>query len=177
VSDALIFIDAASRTGIADGIIGEPPRLYTQQFAREFDAPDDAFGRAVLWMAERLVVSVPIAVYIEAPLSVGAHWGKTNARTTTLLIGLWAALAGVCKARGVPVHRANVSMVRKHFIGQGNMEGERAKRECLRVARDLGWNPKNLDEADAAAGFHYAASLHDKTILAPSRFWTERELV
>jgi hypothetical protein len=175
-SGNIIFIDAASTTGIADGPVGGIPALSTIQFAREHDSgPEKAWGRAVLWMAERFVFSLPVAVYIEAPLSVGTNWGHTNAKSTTMLIGLWAAISGVCEARGVPVHRANVATIRKHFIGQGNLPRDRAKRECLRIARALGWAPKTLDEADAAAGFHWACSLHDRRMAAPSAFWTARE--
>ena len=168
-------LDVASVTGVAEGVPGAKPRLYTARFARESDDPEDTFGRAVLWIAERLAVSTPTAVYIEAPISSGAAWGKTNAKTTNLLIGLWACISGVVKARGIPCHRVNVKTVRVHFLGQGNIPGDRAKRECMRVCRCLGWEPNNYDEADAAAMWSYASSLHDRTLLAPREHWTPRE--
>jgi hypothetical protein len=55
------------------------------------------------------------------------------------------------------------------------MEGQKAKRESARVARALGVNPANLDEADAAGGWFYCCSLHDKAIAAPFKHWVVRE--
>jgi len=170
----LIFLDVAQQTGVAEGVPGGKPRLYTIRFAREFDESEDVFGRATLWIAERLAVSVPQAVYIEAALGAGAAWGHTNAKTSERLIGLWAAIAGVVRARGIPCRRANVKTIRKFFVGQGNLPSDKAKREVMRICRCLGWEPANFDEADAAAGWLYAASLHDKTLLAPREHWTPR---
>ena len=167
--------DVASVTGAAEGVPGAKPRLYTKRFSREFDEPEDVFGRATLWIAERLAVSTPKTVYIEAPLGAGVGWGHTNAATTNLLIGLWATISGVVRARGIPCHRANVRTVRAHFLGQGNLPGDRAKRECMRVCRSLGWEPNNYDEADAAAMWSWAASLHDKGLFAPREHWAPRE--
>src|ERR1017187_8313677 len=109
------FLDLTTQCGIAEGIPGAKPRLYTARFAREFDESEDVFGRATLWIAERLAVSAPQAVYIEAALGAGAAWGHTNAKTSERLIGLWAAIAGVVRARGIPCHRANVKTIRKFF--------------------------------------------------------------
>ena len=173
-TDDIIFCDVASHTGVAEGAPGSTPRLYTQPFVREFDDLPDIFGRATLWIAERLAVSVPKAVYVEAPLNPGTAWGHTNARTTMILIGLAANITGVVKARGIPCHWANVRTIRAWYLGLGNIPGEKAKRECMRVSRCLGWDPKNYDEADAAAGFAWACSLHDKSIEPPRAYWTPR---
>ena len=173
----LIFLDVASSTGVADGPIGGAPNLSTQRFARPDDARWDGAGRAALWMAERLAISLPLAVYIEAPVPHGGMKGKTNSRTLGLLNELATGCAAICKARRVPVYPANVSTIRAWFLGQGNMRGDDAKREAYRVATMIGWEPKNHDEADAAAGFHWACALHDRRLTAPPAHWQKGGIV
>ena len=167
-TDDIIALDIASTMGIAEGVPGGKPRLYTVKLNRDADSPEDCFGRATLWIAERLTVSVPTAVWIEAPLAPGSHWGRTNSETTLLLIGLWAAIAGVVRARGVPCRRATVASVRRHFLGEGNghMPGPEAKRAAFKRAVLLGWAPKNHDESDAAALWDYAGSLYRGRMVA-----------
>lgn len=176
-TDSILFLDVASQTGVVEGPVGGVPQLQTVRFSRDYDDDFDAAGRAVLWMAERFALSVPKAVYVEAPPEVGSMQGHTNAQSLTRLIGLVWSIAGVCKARGVPIRTANVKTVRTWFIGQGNMEGQRAKREAARVARELGFEPKNLDEADAFAGWYWACGLHEGGPEAPRTHWAQRQLV
>src|SRR5579863_5262291 len=134
----LIFLDIASQTGCADGEIGAVPRLYTQTFARAGDHRWDGAGRAALWMAQRLQVSRPVAVYIEAPGRAMSFRGKTSAGTLLLLNDLATGCAAVCKNFGVPVYEVSVNTVRAWFLGDGRMPGDQAKREAARIARALG---------------------------------------
>lgn len=150
------FLDAASTTGVAEGRPGDKPRLYSMKFSREYDEPEDIFGRAVSWLAGRLQVSQPSEVWIEAPIPGAMMHGRTNAQTTAILFGLWGALSGVAKARRIPCYRASIQTVRKVFIGHGNLPGPEAKRRCLATCALLGWDAPNHDAADAAAGWYWA---------------------
>jgi hypothetical protein len=153
----ILALDVASRTGVCEGRAGETPIFYTKQFAKEGDEHEDVFAAALLWLVERLKVDLPDAVYIEAPLSPGVY-GKTNAETTTRLLGMWATLAAAVKVKGVRYRRAKVSTVRAAFIGHGRLEGAEAKRRAFDLCKALGWAPKNRDEADAGAIFWWASS-------------------
>lgn len=92
-------LDAASIVGVAEGRAGEVPLLYSMKFSRKDDEPEDVGGRAMAWFQVRLEEFNPDVVYIEAPMSPGARGIKSNPATTTLLIGLWFALAAECKSR------------------------------------------------------------------------------
>lgn len=173
MSDELIFLDVASKMGCADGIIGKSPRLYTVSLSREADGFFTGPARGARWAAERLYVSRPRAVYIEAPPQVGAMHGHTNAKTITDLIGLVKAIGAIFENAGIPTHTAHVGTVRKWFLGAGNMKGDVAKRDAARIARALGWAPNNLDEADAAAGWHWACGLHGG-FEQPKHLWISR---
>lgn len=164
----IVFLDVASVTGVADGEVGGTPVLSTINLTRPGDHEWEAGGRAALWMAERLAKSLPRAVYIEAPISPGAMRGRTNAKTLLMLNGLAWSFASIAWLRRVPVRSVAVSTVRKWFIGSGRMPSVQAKRACFEYARMLGADPKNLDEADAAAGWYWAAALHGRMI-APSK--------
>ena len=150
-------LDVASETGIAEARVGELPRFYTQRFAHDGDEHEDVFGRALLWLIERLQVDRPDAIYVEAPLSPGTY-GQTNATTTVRLIGLWATLAAAVKVKKVRYCRAKVQTVRSAFLGQGNLEGKEAKRRAGEMCRLLGWAPNNHNEADAGAILWWAST-------------------
>lgn len=163
----ILALDVASVTGVAEGEPGGTPTLSTVRFAQPNDGPFEAFGRATKWAARRVSREPQImAAYIEAPAIM--KWGKTNHRTTEMLRGLRACVAGVMRARDIPVHDASIRAVRACFIGNGNLPGVTAKAESMRIAKLLGWNPKNLDEADAAGIWFWASSLYDNRIRPPS---------
>lgn len=157
MSREILALDVASRTGIAEGVPGAAPRLYHQQFLKEhesgkgFEHLETMAGRALVWMAERLQISLPARIVIEAPPPEQALQGQTNARSTAVKIMLVGALAGVAAARGVPVRFRGIGQVRKHFIGRGNLPGDVAKPRVKRVCELLGWEPANYDQSDAAA--------------------------
>jgi len=158
----IIALDIAGRTGVAEGRPGEVPRLYSVDLRKPDDEFEDTFGRAVGWIADRLyaekkaVEERDLRIVVEAPIITGSG-GGTNASSLIVTKGLWASISGFARARRIPVSRAHVATVRKHFIGVGNLPGDVAKREAKRVAEAMGWNPPNLDAADAAAIWHWAA--------------------
>ena len=165
----LIFLDVASKCGVAEGLVGAAvPTIYCERFARPDERIEAGLRRAGNWMAARIQLSRPRAVYIEAPLSSGV-WGKTNSNTTLLLQSLWAALATVCGIANVPCRRGNVQTIRKFFVGEGRPDDP--KDRVMEVCQRLGWKPKNYDEADAAAGWYWACSLYEGGPRNPSQHW------
>lgn len=154
----ILALDVASNCGVAEGRPGEVPRIYSVKFARPDDQLEDIFGRAVFWIAERLQVSRPELVVIEAPPPAGAMHGNTNANAVATTLGLWAVLSGCCRCKGIRVRSANIARVRKHFIDQGHLPGQEAKRRVMRMCRALGWEAPNHDAADAAAVWSWAVT-------------------
>lgn len=168
----VIALDVASKCGVAEGRPGEVPRLYSVEFRRSGEEFEDSFGRAVKWMAQRLaaddaaVRAGDVRVMIEAPI-MGVSTENTNSDTLLITKGLWAAVSGFARARGIMVRRVAVSTVRKHFIGSGRVPKAQAKKQVRDVCRALGWEPPNLDAADAAAVWHYAAHLWNPAAVPP----------
>jgi len=79
--------------------------------------------------------------------------GKTNIETVKFLIGITEHLEEFCYQR-VELREARVSDVRMHFI-KANPKREIAKAKTIGRCRDMGWDVKNDDEADACALWSY----------------------
>jgi hypothetical protein len=158
-SDEIFGLDVASTMGVCEGVPGQTPRLYTVRLAAGEDDHGASFAKAIKWMAQRLLVTHPRAIIIEAPIPAAAMNGATNANTLAVLWGLAACIEGTARAKSIPVRRVNIQRVRKSFIGAGNLKGPEAKRRTVALCRALGWNPPSHDAADAAACWHLGCTM------------------
>lgn len=175
----ILALDIATVTGVCEGRAGEAPIFYTEKFARPGDEHEDVFARGLTWIAERLQVSNPNAVFVEAPINPAAFMGEydekkgrvamtTNPDTTIRLMCLWGILAAAVKVKskylvdaGKPpiiYRRVHVGTARKAFIGVGNLKGAEAKRRAFEMCKALGWSPNNRDESDAAAVWNFGVA-------------------
>lgn len=167
----IIALDLAGTTGVAEGCPGEVPRLSVRQFKHENEPIIETCARGMKFLLER--ISSPrfignrsygrgeaandgmVRVVIEAPILVPMP-GKRNADSHTMSLGLFTALGGLAQMRGVMVVPVGVGKVRKGFIGQGRLDGTLAKRSARMMCEALGWQPPNLDAADAGAVWWWA---------------------
>ena len=60
----VLALDIATVTGVCEGRAGEAPRMYTMRFGNPGDEHEDAFERALRWIAERLQVDRPDAIFV-----------------------------------------------------------------------------------------------------------------
>lgn len=155
----ILALDVASTTGVCEGRAGETPRFYTERFGKDGDEHEDAYGRALVWIATRLALGDVDVVYIEAPLG-GAAQGHTTADATFRLVGLWAVLAAACKARRVRYSKISVQTARVAFLGRGcgHLKRDEGKRRAFDMCKLLQWSPNNRDEGDAGAVWYLAAT-------------------
>lgn len=154
-----IGLDVASTMGVCEGVPGQRPRLYTVRLGSPDDDHAAAFAKSIKWMAQRLLVSRPDWIVIEAPIPAAAMSGGTNANSLAKLWGLAACIEGTARAKNVLVRRVNIQKVRKNFIKHGNLKGPEAKRRTVALCRALGWEPPNHDAADAAACWHLGCTM------------------
>jgi len=101
------------------------------------------------------------AVFIEDAIDARALHGHTNIDTLKLLSGLAAHAKSWSAAMGCRMLReVNMSTWRRHFIGKMK-RGTRTvdlKEFAMRRCRELGFNPKRHDEAEALGLLDYACS-------------------
>ncbi len=158
----ILALDVAGNTGVGEGRPGQTPRLYDARLRREDDDWEDTWGRAIGWIADRLYVereavsAGDMRVVVEAPIFVGKA-GARNADSELTTKCLWACVTGFARARGVMVRRVSVQTVRAAFLGNGNLDGDTAKRRARDTCRALGWNPSSLDASDAGALWWWAS--------------------
>ena len=162
-------LDIAGRTGVAEGIPGSVPRLYSVPFVLEDDdSASECFGRAVRWAASRFKDNLPIGVWVEGVVPETALQGRTNFNASLIRVGLYAVLIGVARAKGIPIYPVNIGKYRKAFTGHGGLSGPEGKQLVFKQCKLLGWDPPDLDASDAGGVWYYGCgkcdSLYQKTL-------------
>lgn len=162
-ADRIIMgLDTAGTTGVAEGIPGGVPTLYSRRFRLEDDnSPVEAFGRAVVWGAKRFAEIKPAAVFIEATIPDTALHGETTHGAQMIKMGLYAILTGIARAKGIPVYPVNINKYRKAFTGHGGLRGDEGKKLVMQQCRERGWDPPDLDSSDAAGVWWYGCTQSD----------------
>lgn len=158
----VLSLDIATRCGVAFGEAGAAPRAWSVDLGK--GASDPArFAKSIgvaRWACQKFE---PDLVAVEAPVG--------GVKTSHLLVGMWACVLGECHRNGVSVVKADISSVRRHFLGKHlttkhfpHLSAAHAKAEIKRSVmnrcRALGWDVEDHDAADAAAIWDYACATH-----------------
>lgn len=147
-----------TNTGIAEGRPGEVPRLSSRPFRKDHDGILSADRRALVFIAERLALEpdlTDVRIAIEAPMQ-HVPPGQGNIKTTLQLYSLVMTVGAFAEERGCMVAIHPPSTIRKHFIQHGGLDSDAAKKAVRQRCRDLGWEPANFDQSDAAALWWFA---------------------
>ncbi len=151
----VVALDVATVTGCAEIEPGFEPRFYSVRFASPGDEHVETFSRARRWIDARLSVGDVAALYVEST-NLGALIGQTNADTIKRLVGLNAVISSAAGVWRVKYRKVDVHTARKEFLGNGRLKREEAKPRAMAMAKSIGWEPNNLDEADAASVLYFA---------------------
>ncbi len=149
---SVLFLDIATRTGWCEGVPGGKPFYGSFVVSKDGDASDKYLGM-LRWVGQRCKAFRPNALFYEAPLA-------RNAKTAELLMGLAANACSAARGTGVwRVEKVHPSTVKAFFLPKGAPRtGSATKYAVIDRCRELGFDPKNDDEADAIAGWHYACA-------------------
>ena len=159
VSGTIIAFDLASKTGVAVGSPGSLPLLLTERLGVAGTTQDARFS-ACMTLCNRLIrLHQPGEIVIEKPIT----GKKERDHVSFLLIGLRACVRAVAHLHGVPVNDHAVNSIRRHFIGQGNLSGAKAKPIVHQRCLQLGWKPDGPDAADAGALWDFACSMRSRS--------------
>lgn len=138
-----------SCTGVAFGRAGETPR-FLSIIGKEMD-DIAAMMKLGTWLIEWTKLNRPDWIFYEAPIDRVL----TDAHTTIVLAKMTAVVELVAGMKGIQHRKANIQTVRSSFLGQGRPDDP--KHFAKLMAESLGWQPKTLDEADAAGVWYFAA--------------------
>lgn len=153
----ILCLDLATRLGFAEGQVGETPITGSHRLAPA-GANHGEIGLGLLkWLDDRLRLSPPRELWVEAPITPSIVQGKTHVSTIRILCGLCFIADTVAQGRGVWRRReVATSDVRRHFLGS-NPKRDAAKALTLLKCRSLGWEVCDDNAADAAALFSFAS--------------------
>lgn len=150
-----------TNTGIAFGRPGERPTLLSIA-GKETDAAG-AMAKLGTWLIEFCRVNKPDWLYYEAALGIipGEYdpeekrvKAKGNPQTTITLAKMTGVVEFVAEMKRIRWRTGKVQTVRKTFVGHGYPQNP--KKHVKAMCVELGWTPKNTDEADAAALWSWA---------------------
>lgn len=162
----IIALDVSkSCTGVCEGRVGDVPKFYSIK-GNDLDNTA-AMMRLGRWLIERTKVERPDFFFVEAAVSPAAFIGEydedkgrvratTNPETTIALAKMLGAIEFVAGMKSIATRTAHVQTVRKSFLGHGRPSDP--KKRVMAMCRALGWEPGNLDEADAGAVWYYAGT-------------------
>ena len=164
----ILAIDAASRTGVADGVPGCAPALSTIRF--EADVTDnaiDVWGRASRWINKRLAEDPPALVVVEQPVPPHKLMNATNHAATSIEGGLYSIFMGAARAHGVQTLPANIQRWRKYSLGKGNLSRDQAKAAAVALCKRLEWPAEDDNAAEAGAIWIWACAQAAPAIAMP----------
>ena len=149
-------LDLATKTGVAVGPLGGGPELWTLDLKSKGEAKFHATRlMQIQGLAHRLIAEHGVRfIAIEKPF-IAAH---NNWETTLLTIGLTANVLSWAARKGIPVDIFPSQTVAKHFTGSGKMKRDEKKAAILTECRARGWDPKDDNQADAAALWHLSCT-------------------
>jgi len=149
-------LDLASQTGVAIGEPGCRPILFTEKFT---GGHGERFAESQEMAARIIRQYKPALIVIEAPLKLP----RTSADVELVLMGLRACVLAVAYRKRVATEMHAVQTIRKHFIGTARLKRKAAKAATIARCKQLGWKPKNDDEADAGALWDLACSMTSRS--------------
>lgn len=152
----VLALDVATVTGFAVGNVGEKPQIGSIRFGAVNCSPVESWAAATTWISEFIEVDRPDLLLLEAPLAPSFARGTTNVNTARKLMGLSCLMETIPHMLGVNrIREARVQSIRKHFIGNGGLRSADAKRAVIQMCRHRGLEPRNDNEADAAALWYF----------------------
>ena len=151
-------------SGIAEGVVGQPPVFHSVRGAGLTDA--EACEGLFLLLQRLTKAHEYIAFFFEAPLNAGwskpkIDWEKRewksdrNPQSVVPVAKITGVFELVARLRSIPCESVNVATARKEFLGSGRPEDP--KKRAMACAKALGWSPHNADEGDSACIFYYGA--------------------
>ena len=155
----ILALDLATKTGVCFGSPSTTPIFFTEILGDTGEHHGARFAQAIRMMNRLIKTYEPGLIVLEAPIKTN----KTKRNPEEVLMGLRGCVMGIAHMHHVPFEQHEVKTVRTHFIGQGNLKSADAKAAVMKRCKQLGWNPKNLDESDSGAVWDYACSRQSRS--------------
>lgn len=153
-----LAFDLGTKMGWAAGDLRGSPDFGHEILGDAGSKHGARFTQALI-VANRLIRRhEPELICLEAIIPAGSVGAQERSQ---MAMGLRAMIHVACFRTGCKApEEYHVGTIRKHFIGKGNVGGQRAKSMTIEQCMDLGWDVTTDDEADACAVWAYAGEKH-----------------
>lgn len=154
---ALTF-DLGTKMGWAAGDLRGSPDFGQEILGEAGATHGQRFTQALLITKTLIDHFKPDLIAHEATIPSGPKGDQTRSQ---MAMGYRAACHIAAFTRGVKEpEQVHVSTVRKFFIGNGGVGGQKAKSMAMEHCMDLGWDVENDDQAEALAVWAFTAEKH-----------------
>lgn len=153
----LIAVDAALRLGAAwGGPDAARPATVVMDYPRDEQNYERALMGARQWITMMVKSQSAKIVLIEAAMpKVDRFHSQYSA---FLLISLQAVIREGAHSNGAAVHAISCKTWRAHFIGNGNLDGEKSKALAMQRCDQLGYLYQDHNAAEAAGLWDFGIS-------------------
>lgn len=165
----ILSLDLARKTGWALGLANDAkPQSGSLQITNSDSSHAKLFSSWREYLRDFIALNPEIGLVIfESPLPPMLRTGNTNISAIRLLMGLAAVTEELLytlnqfpqRPHIIDVREARVADVRTHFIGSNRHKRDEAKMLTIKRCRQLGWEPKDDNAADALALWDYQCSI------------------
>lgn len=153
---SILALDLGTHTGVAYGPAGSRPTLETWDMPAGGGKDVGPFMGAFIANMEHALEGVSLVIFEEPYVAVreNPHTKKPYLQLDQIrrAYGMCGIVEGMAHARGIQCAGVVTVTLKKDFTGSGRAD----KAAMMRMARLLGFEPKNDHEADALAAWVYA---------------------
>jgi hypothetical protein len=163
----VIAFDPATTCGCAFGRIGGEPTLASVKLGDRRTSLPDLCGAAVRHVNTLIDNCNPVLFAVEEPFF---KEGDSNYGTTVILHGLYGAITGAARARGVLVWPVAVSTWRAVALGTSKFGSRNsAKKAMMDLCAQLGWPAEDDNAADAGGIWTWATAKYAPYGVLPAK--------
>lgn len=164
---SVLCLDLATTTGWACGEAGAPPRYGSFRLPSTGDDVGRYLVEFMRWLKGLIAAEAPREIVFEAPILPR----KTTIATLRKLYGLAGATEVMAIDAGIPCSEISSGEVRRLFLGQHyprHAGRDEIKRAVINGCRQMGWEPRDDNEADALATLHVVLCKSNQRFAAAS---------
>lgn len=151
----ILALDPSTNMGWThDGPPGRVPFMGTQNLPSVWGNDDDGYDYGTCadavfdWLWDKLDIVKPDVVGYEAPLPLQVlAMQKKQERVARMQYGMAWTIEQVCRRRSIPCHERRIDRIKKFWTGDAFAK----KWAMIQRCRQLGWDPKDDNQADSSA--------------------------
>jgi Holliday junction resolvasome RuvABC endonuclease subunit len=168
----ILALDMATRTGWASGVIGAVPSWGAQDFGRN-RSNGEVLSAFRSWLCGKMDEIQPSICAFESPYMPGPNSpfsAPANASTIRRLFAFAGITEAVCFERRLKCYEARPSEITRAFLGgPAPKRREEKKAATVKMARLLGFDVADDDEADAVALWCFAEAQFSPAMISRRR--------